>query len=80
MMRQHDDSTGVSVGLVSITGAGLVSCLGLNRQANWEAVMQGRSGIAPPTAAASPLSPHKRGGPAPHIRAATCDELPPAVV
>lgn len=58
---------------IVITGAGLVTCLGLDRKTTWEAVRLGRSGLAPLTAIESPLSPNKGGGQAPDIPEATKD-------
>ncbi len=52
---------------VVITGAGLVSSLGLDRETTWQAVRQGRCGIAPLTAIESPLNPNKGGGEAPAL-------------
>ncbi len=47
---------------IVITGAGLVSCLGLDRESTWRAVKAGRCGIGPLTAIESKLDPDKGGG------------------
>ncbi len=52
---------------VVITGAGLVCCLGLDRETAWRGVIDGRSGIAPLTAIESPVSPGVDGGQAPEL-------------
>lgn len=52
---------------VVITGAGLVSSLGLNRQETWSAVLGGRCGIGPLTALESMLEDKRDGGQVPEI-------------
>lgn len=52
---------------VVITGAGLVTCLGLDRTSTWHNVVQGRCGIGPITAIEQPLNPDKGGGQAPDL-------------
>ncbi len=54
MTRNFDD--------IVITGAGLVSSLGLNRETTWNAIKAGRCGIGPLSAVESPLDPDKGGG------------------
>lgn len=53
-MRSRDD--------IVITGAGLVTCLGLDRETTWQAVADGACGIGPLTAVESTLNPNKGGG------------------
>ncbi len=50
-----------------VTGAGLVTCLGLDRHATWQAVRQGRCGIGPMTALEQRPDPDKGGGQAPDL-------------
>ncbi len=52
---------------IVITGAGLISPLGLSRQATWEAVLQGRCGIGRLSAVESVLPPGADGGQAPDL-------------
>lgn len=52
---------------ISISGAGLVTPLGLDRHATWAAVCEGRSGIAPLTRLEQPPLPGKQGGEAPRL-------------
>ncbi|QOV91810.1 beta-ketoacyl-[acyl-carrier-protein] synthase family protein [Humisphaera borealis] len=52
---------------IVITGAGMVTCLGLDRQSTWEAVRQGRCGIGPLTALEQPAPDGKHGGQAPEL-------------
>ncbi|MFQ5495095.1 MAG: beta-ketoacyl synthase N-terminal-like domain-containing protein [Phycisphaerae bacterium] len=47
---------------IVITGAGLVTSLGLDRETTWRAVLQGRCGVGPLTAVESRLDPDKGGG------------------
>lgn len=54
---------------VVITGAGLVTCLGLSRQSTWDAVVQGRCGIGPMSALEQQPSQNKGGGQAPELPA-----------
>ena len=54
---------------VVITGAGLVSALGLDRRSTFEAVVRGRCGVRPLTAIEQALSPNKGGGQAPDLAA-----------
>ena len=58
---------------VVITGAGMVTCLGLDRHATWAAVRQGRCGMGPLTAMEQPLPAGRDGGQAPDLPA---DESP----
>lgn len=58
---------------VVITGAGMVTCLGLDRRATWSAVRQGRCGMGPMPALEQPLPAGKNGGQAPELPA---DETP----
>ena len=50
-----------------MTGAGLVSPLGLTREATWQAVLRGRCGMGPLTAMESPLPAGADGGQAPDL-------------
>lgn len=59
---------------VVVTGAGLVCCLGLDRESTWHGILSGRSGIAPLTAIESQLSPQMDGGQAPDIPNKSIDE------
>lgn len=52
---------------IVITGAGMVTCLGLDRHRTWEAVKQGRCGIGPLTALEQPAPDGKHGGQAPEL-------------
>jgi 3-oxoacyl-[acyl-carrier-protein] synthase II len=52
---------------VVITGAGMVTCLGLDRHATWAAVRQGRSGMGSLSAMEQPLAAGKDGGQAPDL-------------
>ncbi len=47
---------------IVITGAGLITSLGLDRETTWKAVVRGRCGVGPLTAVESPLDPDKGGG------------------
>ncbi len=47
---------------IVITGAGLVTCLGLDCETTWKAVRAGRCGVAPLTAIESPLDSDLGGG------------------
>ncbi|MCH9002325.1 MAG: beta-ketoacyl-[acyl-carrier-protein] synthase family protein, partial [Planctomycetes bacterium] len=66
MVPSQTDSPSETASVV-ITGAGLVTSLGLNVEDTWRALIEGRSGIAPLTAIESPLSPNKGGGQAPDV-------------
>lgn len=59
-----------------MTGAGLVTPLGLTRQATWWAVLQNRCGIGPMTAMESTLPPPAEGGQAPELPADFQPALP----
>jgi 3-oxoacyl-[acyl-carrier-protein] synthase II len=61
---------------IVITGAGLVTSLGLTRAAVWEAVAAGRVGMGPLTALEQPLPPGKDGGQAVDLPADFAPELP----
>jgi 3-oxoacyl-[acyl-carrier-protein] synthase II len=52
---------------VVITGAGLVSPLGLSRRETWNAIARGKCGMGPLSAMESPLAPGKDGGQAPDL-------------
>lgn len=54
MTRPSDD--------IVITGTGLVTSLGLDRETTWNEVARGRCGVGPLTAVESPLDPDKGGG------------------
>ena len=47
---------------IVITGAGLITSLGLDRETTWTAVAGGRCGVGPLTAVESPLDPGADGG------------------
>jgi 3-oxoacyl-[acyl-carrier-protein] synthase II len=47
---------------IVITGAEVVTCLGVSREETWRGVAAGRSGMGPLTAMESPLPPGKDGG------------------
>ncbi len=47
---------------IVISGAGLVTCLGRDRESTWQAVIRGQCGIMPLTAIESPLDPNLGGG------------------
>jgi len=60
---------------VVISGAGLVTSLGLTVEETWQAILAGKNGIAPLTAVESVLSPNKGGGEAPPLAAPLrCDD------
>jgi 3-oxoacyl-[acyl-carrier-protein] synthase II len=59
-----------------ITGAGLVSPLGLSRQETWDAIARGKCGMGPLSAMESPLAPGKDGGQAPELPADFESEAP----
>jgi 3-oxoacyl-[acyl-carrier-protein] synthase II len=59
-----------------MTGAGMITPLGLGRDATWQAVLQGRCGIGPMPAIESPLQPGTQGGQAPDLPADFAPELP----
>lgn len=52
---------------VVITGAGLITPLGLSRETTWQAVLQSRCGIGPMSAMESALPPGADGGQAPDL-------------
>lgn len=52
---------------VVVTGAGLVTALGLDLPTTWAGILRGQCGIAPLTVVESPLSPNKGGGEAPPL-------------
>lgn len=58
---------------IVITGAGMITSLGLDRHTVWNAVRDGRCGAGPLPAMEQPLAPGKDGGQAPDLPA---DELP----
>ncbi|MCH8147701.1 MAG: hypothetical protein IH987_06850 [Planctomycetes bacterium] len=66
MVPSQTDTANETASVV-ITGAGLVTSLGLNVEDTWRALIEGRSGIAPLTAIESPLSSNKGGGQAPDV-------------
>ncbi len=47
---------------IVISGAGLVTGLGLSREETWKSVLQGRCAMGPMSAMESPLGPGKDGG------------------
>src|SRR5829696_5638365 len=54
---------------VVITGAGMITCLGLDRETTWRAVREARCGTGPLTAMEQPLAEGKDGGQAPDLPA-----------
>src|SRR6185369_13078797 len=52
---------------IAITGAGLVTALGLSRQATWDAVVAGRCGIGPMSALEQAPPVETGGGQAPDL-------------
>lgn len=61
---------------ILITGAGLITPLGLSRQAAWEAVRQGRCGMGALGALEQPLPPGSTGGQAPDLPENESPEYP----
>jgi 3-oxoacyl-[acyl-carrier-protein] synthase II len=61
---------------IVITGAGLVSGLGLSREQTWQSILQGRNAMRPLTAMESPLPPGSTGGQAPDLPDDFFPELP----
>jgi len=61
---------------IAITGAGLVTALGLSREATWQSILQGRCGIGPLTAVESMLPQGRDGGQAPDLPADFASQLP----
>jgi 3-oxoacyl-[acyl-carrier-protein] synthase II len=61
---------------IVITGAGLITPLGLSRAATWEAVRAGRCGMGPMPAMESPLPAGADGGQAPDLPADFAPQLP----
>jgi 3-oxoacyl-[acyl-carrier-protein] synthase II len=61
---------------IVITGAGLVTALGLSREATWQSILQGRCGIGPLTAVESILPQERDGGQAPDLPADFAPQLP----
>ena len=59
---------------VVITGAGLICCLGLDRESVWRSLLDGRSGIAPLTALESQPASGADGGQAPALPNTMTDE------
>jgi 3-oxoacyl-[acyl-carrier-protein] synthase II len=53
--------------IVVITGAGMVTPLGLTRRATWDAVVRGRCGVGPMPAMEQPLPDGRDGGQAPDL-------------
>ena len=58
---------GANGNAVVVTGAGLVTCLGLDRPTTWSGVVAGRCGFVPLTAVESELPPGTTGGQAPPL-------------
>lgn len=52
---------------IVITGAGLITCLGLTRQATWQAVRHGGCGMGPLSALEQPIPQGHSGGQAPPL-------------
>ncbi|HEY8666115.1 MAG TPA: beta-ketoacyl-[acyl-carrier-protein] synthase family protein, partial [Tepidisphaeraceae bacterium] len=52
---------------ILITGAGLMTPLGLGREATWQAILNATCAMAPLSAIESPLNPNKGGGQCPEI-------------
>ena len=61
---------------IVITGAGLVTPLGLSREATWREVLRGRCGMGELSAMESPPPPGANGGQAPDLPADFAPELP----
>jgi 3-oxoacyl-[acyl-carrier-protein] synthase II len=61
---------------IVISGAALVTGLGLSRQQTWESVLRGRCAMGPMSAMESPLAPGKDGGQAPDLPESFAPELP----
>ncbi len=61
---------------IVMTGAGLVSNLGLSRQETWDGILQGRCGMGPMTALEVPLPGGKDGGQAVDLPADFSPDLP----
>jgi 3-oxoacyl-[acyl-carrier-protein] synthase II len=62
-------SEAVSKSTIVITGAALVTPLGLTRDQTWRAVLAGRCGMGPMPAMETPLPPQNTGGQAPDLPA-----------
>ncbi|MDB5296037.1 MAG: putative 3-oxoacyl-[acyl-carrier-protein] synthase, partial [Phycisphaerales bacterium] len=71
--RMNADPTAPPTSSILITGAGMITCLGLDRATTWEAVKAGRCGVGPLTALEQPAPDGKHGGQAPDLPA---DESP----
>ena len=61
---------------VVMTGAGMITPLGIGRDATWRAVLQGHCGIGPMSAIESQLPPGADGGQAPELAADFEPDLP----
>jgi len=61
---------------IVISGAGLVTGLGLSREQTWESVLQERCAMGPMSAMESALAPGKDGGQAPDLPEDFAPELP----
>ncbi|HEY1629020.1 MAG TPA: beta-ketoacyl-[acyl-carrier-protein] synthase family protein, partial [Tepidisphaeraceae bacterium] len=61
---------------IVITGAGLVSGLGLSREQTWRSILAGRCAMGPLTAMESPLPPRSSGGQAPDLPDDFAPDLP----
>jgi 3-oxoacyl-[acyl-carrier-protein] synthase II len=61
---------------IVISGAGLVTGLGLSREQTWESILQGRCAMGPMSAMETPLPPGKDGGQAPDLPEDFAPKLP----
>lgn len=61
---------------IVISGAGLVTGLGLSREQTWESILRGKCAMGPMSAIETPLAPGKDGGQAPDLPEEFAPELP----
>ena len=61
---------------ILISGAGLVTGLGLSREQTWESILRGQCAMGPMSAIETPLPPGKDGGQAPDLPHDFAPELP----
>ncbi|HEX4055299.1 MAG TPA: beta-ketoacyl-[acyl-carrier-protein] synthase family protein [Tepidisphaeraceae bacterium] len=61
---------------IVISGAGLVTGLGLSREQTWESILRGQCAMGPMSAIETPLPPGKDGGQAPDLPHDFAPELP----